>query len=168
MLILTGLAAAKVVSPLIVISGSMEPTISVGSLILSTNVKAADLHAGDIASFEREDGVLVTHRVTSNEAVPGSEELRAVKMKGDANNAEDQHPYIQAKALKPLFVVPAVGSALAAVGNHKYEILAVISFATGIYLIVKMIRGMKSDRPLKGRRKAEPVKKDKGVLTNQT
>jgi signal peptidase I len=164
MLLIAGLAFFKVVSPLIVISGSMEPEISVGSLIVSTNVKVKDLHVGDVASFKREDGVLVTHRIVSNEAVTGNEELRTVRMKGDANNDEDQNSYIQSEALKPLFVVPGVGSALAAVGNHKYAIIALFSFGTGILLMIKMIRSTRSNRPVRGRRKAEPVKKYEGVL----
>jgi signal peptidase len=167
MMLVAGLAAAKVVSPLIVISGSMEPEIGVGSLIVATSVKAKDLHVGDVASFKREDGVLVTHRITSNEKFEGSDELRTVRMKGDANNDADQDPYIQSDALKPLFVVPAVGSALAAVGNHKYELIALLSFGTGIFLVIKMIRSVRPNQPLRGRRRAEPVKKKEGVLSNQ-
>jgi signal peptidase I len=144
----------------------MEPEIGVGSLILSTKVQAKDLHVGDVASFQREDGVLVTHRIISNEALSGNDQLRTVRMKGDANKDADQDPYIQSDALKPLFVVPAVGSALAAVGNHKFELIALLSFGTGIYLAIKMVRSIKSDQPLRGRRRAEPVKKKEGVFSN--
>lgn len=166
-MLIAGLALFKVISPLIVISGSMEPVIHVGSLVVSTKVQAKDLHPGDIASFKREDGVLVTHRIVSNEAVAGSSDLRSVKMKGDANKDADQNPYIQTDALKPLFVVPVAGSALAAIGNHKYEIFAALSFGTGIYLIFKMIRGMRPKRSSKGRRKAGRAEESEGVLSNQ-
>lgn len=167
MTLVGGLAFLKVVSPLIVISGSMEPEIGVGSLIVSTTVKAKDLHVGDVASFQRADGVLVTHRIISNEAFEGNEELRTVRMKGDANKDADQDPYIQENALKPLIVVPAVGSALAAVGNHKFELIALLSFGTGIFLTFKMIRNMRSNRPVRGRRRAVPAGKNEGVLSNQ-
>lgn len=167
MMLVGGLAFTKVVSPLIVISGSMEPEISVGSLIISTKVNAKDLHIGDVASFKREDGVLVTHRIISNEASSGNDALRTVRMKGDANKDADRDPYIQSDALKPLFVVPAVGSALATIGNHKYEIIALLCFGTGIYLIFKMIRSIKTNQPLRGRRRAEPIKKKKEVLSHQ-
>lgn len=167
MMLIGGLAIFKVVSPLIVISGSMEPGIHVGSLVVATNVKAKDLHPGDIASFKREDGVLVTHRIVSNEAVAGNDELRSVKMKGDANKEIDANPYVQSDALKPLVVVPVVGSVLTAIGNRKFEIIAAFCFATGIFLLFKMIRSLRDNRPLKGRRRAEPQKKDEGELSNQ-
>lgn len=167
LLIVGGLTAAKVVSPLIVVSGSMEPEIHVGSLIISTTVKATDLHVGDVASFKREDGVLVTHRIVSNEAFPGNEELRTVRMKGDANNAEDRNPYIQSEALKPLLVVPNVGSAMAYIGNHKMVLVAVLSFGIAIWLAVTMFRGNKTEKPKRGRRSADSAETDEGVLSNQ-
>lgn len=170
LLVMGGLTAAKIVSPLIVISGSMEPEIHVGSLIVSTTVKAKDLHVGDIASFKREDGVLVTHRIVSNVAFPGNDELRTVRMKGDANNAEDRNPYIQSEALKPLLVVPNVGSAMAAIGNHKMILVAGLSFSVAIGLAVKMFRGNKQltpTKPKRGRRSAGSAEKNEGVLSNQ-
>lgn len=154
-MLLGGLTAAKITAPLIVISGSMEPTISVGSLVVSSTVKAEDLHVGEIASLKREDGVLVTHRIVENSPTDGNEALRTIKMKGDANSAEDQKPYIQQEALKPLFVIPVVGSWLAAIGNHKYAILSVFSFGFGIYLLFKLIFGKKEDHTKRGRRSAK-------------
>lgn len=129
----------KVITPLIVVSGSMEPEISTGALIIAKKTDAKTLQVGDVASFPREDGVLVTHRVTSNDAFDGDTSLRSVKMKGDANDAEDQSPYIASEALTPLVTVPVIGNVLAEIGNHKYEIIALLSFGAGIWLFVKMI-----------------------------
>lgn len=138
MIIVAGLTMLKVVSPLVVVSGSMEPEIPTGALIIATSTDTASLKVGDVASFPREDGVLVTHRITSIDTVPGNESLRSVRMKGDANNAEDQNAYVQAEALKPFVTIPVAGTVLAAIGNHKYEIIAVLCFGIGIYLLIKM------------------------------
>lgn len=167
MTLIGGLSFFKVVTPLIVVSGSMEPEISTGSLIVATSVKAKDLQVGEVASFKRDDGVLVTHRIISNEAFAGNDELRTVRMKGDANKDADQDPYIQSEALKPMVVIPSAGNGLAAIGNHKFELIALLSFGTGIFLTFKMISNMRSNRPLRGRRRAVPVGKNERVLSNQ-
>lgn len=139
MIVMAGLTMFKVVSPLIVISGSMEPEIPTGSLIISTSTDVASLKVGDVASFPREDGVLVTHRITSIDEVPGNDSVRSVRMKGDANNSEDQSAYVQSEALTPLVTIPVAGTVVAAIGNHKYELIAILCFGTGIYLLFKMI-----------------------------
>lgn len=144
MIIVAGLTMAKVITPLVVVSGSMEPEISTGALIIATKTDAKSLQVGDVASFPREDGVLVTHRITSNEPFEGDDpNLRTVNMKGDANDTEDQNPYIASEALKPLVTIPVAGTVLAEIGNHKYELIALLSFGTGIWLLIKMYLGYK-------------------------
>lgn len=164
---ISGLAALRVVFPLIVISGSMEPEIHTGSLIVSTTVKAADLNVGDVASFKRADGILITHRIVSNEAFEGDRKIRSVRLKGDANKTEDKVSYIQSDALKPLFVIPGLGSALAVVESRKYEIIAVLNLAIGIYLIFKMISSVRKDRSIEGKRNAAPSGRKEGVCSDQ-
>lgn len=69
-------------STLEVVSGSMEPTISVGDIILiNTNVK--NINKYDIVTFYDENGAFVTHRVLAVEK-DGS-----VLTQGDANNTVD-------------------------------------------------------------------------------
>lgn len=143
---LGGLAQFRIVSPLIVISGSMEPEIHVGSLIISTTVRAKDLQIGDIASIKRDDGVLVTHRVISNEPLQGSTEVRSIKMKGDANNVEDKNPYVQSDALRPLFIIPAIGSTLAYLESWKYGIITLFSFGTGLLIIFNLLRRLTTNK----------------------
>lgn len=65
-----------------VISGSMEPEISVGDYVIIKKPKKEDIQKGTIITFEQ-DGVLVTHRVESvvNDGVYST--------KGDANNTVD-------------------------------------------------------------------------------
>lgn len=70
-----------------VLSGSMRPTFSEGSLILSRANPQGTYRTGDIIVFKTPSDVLVTHRV--QEVVPeGSNQVR-YRTKGDANDAAD-------------------------------------------------------------------------------
>jgi signal peptidase len=134
------LTMLKIVTPLVVVSGSMEPVIHTGSLILSVKTDAASLNVGDIATFPREDGVLVTHRVVSNDAVVSEiSGLRSIVMKGDANDTKDQTPYVNSEGLKPLITIPNAGSVMAFVMDSKMAIIAIASFGFGFYFLFKMI-----------------------------
>ena len=66
-----------------VVSGSMEPTIPIGSVIYVKEVDPVEIHSGDIIAFESGDSV-VMHRVTENRTVEGT-----FVTKGDANEGED-------------------------------------------------------------------------------
>lgn len=92
-LILLAVVAGVILLPMIlgfkemaVLSGSMEPTIPVGSIIY---VKPLDdpsvLQPGDICTYQMTDGeTLVTHRVVSVDP-----DARTLVTQGDANNTDD-------------------------------------------------------------------------------
>ena len=65
-----------------VVSGSMEPTIQVGDLIV-INTKDKDYKVGDIVTFYDIDGSFVTHRIVF---LDGDQ----MRTKGDNNNSEDE------------------------------------------------------------------------------
>ena len=67
-----------------VLSGSMEPTIPVGSLIYVKPCAAEDLEVGDVCTFQINGGTYVTHRVMQMD-----DETKTLVTKGDANDAED-------------------------------------------------------------------------------
>lgn len=65
-----------------VISGSMEPTIKVGDLVvINTNDK--DIKENDVITYASPNGSLVTHRVTESSS-------NGFITKGDANNTVDE------------------------------------------------------------------------------
>ena len=66
-----------------VVSGSMEPTIPVGSVIYVKAIDASLVQPGDIIAFYS-DGNVVSHRVTENRTTVG-----ILVTKGDANDMED-------------------------------------------------------------------------------
>lgn len=76
--------------PLIVLTGSMEPKISSGDLIICKQIDADQVKIGDIIAFFDPDSTgqaVLTHRVTEIVNENGSLMFRT---KGDANNSEDR------------------------------------------------------------------------------
>lgn len=70
---------------LVVLSGSMEPTISVGSLVYVKQVDPSQLKVGDVCTYYLENGeTFVTHRVIST-----NPEAKTLVTQGDANQAPD-------------------------------------------------------------------------------
>lgn len=76
--------------PMIVMTGSMEPEIKGGDLVICKTTKAENISKGDIISFFDPDGngtSVVTHRVTE---VINEDGKISFRTKGDANLIEDK------------------------------------------------------------------------------
>ena len=76
-----------------VVTGSMEPTIGEGSLIVVKKTEASEIKEGDIISFYSTDpelkGAVNTHRVTG---VKSEKNGLVFETKGDANLVKDEYP----------------------------------------------------------------------------
>ena len=76
-----------------VTTGSMEPTISVGSLILTKDVEIDTLEINDVVSFFSKEaylnGKIITHRVVEKETSGTGQVLLTTR--GDANSSTDIH-----------------------------------------------------------------------------
>lgn len=72
--------------PVVVLSGSMEPTFPVGSIVYYHKCDFEELQVGDAVTFKAED-TLVTHRITTVNGIS-----RTVVTKGDNNSTEDPVP----------------------------------------------------------------------------
>lgn len=103
-------AARTGMQPLVVRSGSMEPTIGTGSMILVKRIDASAIKVGDILAVERPDHTRVTHRVVGVEHRGATAELT---MKGDANEDADPVPVTVDHAYQLVWQVPVVGRTLA-------------------------------------------------------
>jgi signal peptidase len=94
---------------LTVVSGSMEPTYPVGSIVVVLPVAAYEVAPGDVITYQRAPGVaeFVTHRVVD---VHADTEPRTFTTKGDANRVLDADP-VAAGAVRGrvAFHVPLVG-----------------------------------------------------------
>lgn len=74
--------------PVVVLSGSMEPTFHVGSIIYYKQVPFDQIQEGDpITFYIGDDGSMVTHRVVEKQAIS-----QQFITKGDANEGNDPNP----------------------------------------------------------------------------
>jgi signal peptidase len=90
-----------------VLSGSMEPDIKVGDVVVVKKVDGSDIKAGDVVTYKIGNDIYVTHRVV--EAVEEDGKF-LFKTKGDANNKEDDD-WIKEENLvgKLAFHIPKAG-----------------------------------------------------------
>lgn len=149
MLVLAGVTMG--VRPLLFRSGSMAPTIGTGDLALARPVPASALRVGDIVSVLAADGQRVTHRVV---AIEGTGAPRSLRLRGDANRASDQAPYVVSRADRVFLTVHGAGRVVALAAGP------VGMFVLGLYaagLLVLALRGPRTPRrepPVRGKRSA--------------
>lgn len=90
---------------LAVLSGSMEPNIPVGSIIVIDDVRFEDLKVNDVVTYSLSDSTLVTHRV-----IDIDNDSQLIKTKGDANDVDDGEPISFNRIVgKLVFSVPLLG-----------------------------------------------------------
>lgn len=101
-LILPPLAGCKNMA---VLSGSMEPDIGVGAMVVARPVDEASLEVGDVITYKLTGNTLVTHRIIEMDT-----EKKQVITKGDANEVADGAPVAFDRIVgKVLFHVPLLG-----------------------------------------------------------
>jgi len=99
--------------PLTVMSGSMEPTIHTGDVVMSRQVPPAQLQRGDIVSFRDPErgGLLVTHRVRT---ITRKGDKFTFITKGDANNSSERWRVAATDRVgHTMYRIPAIGRVLA-------------------------------------------------------
>lgn len=110
------------VTPYVVLSGSMEPTIETGSLcFINKHVKYNDVKEKDIIAFKTGKDTLVTHRVISKTQ-------NGITTKGD-NNKDIDGGYVTTKNYvgKNMFWIPKIGYAITAIQTKTGKIVGGIS-----------------------------------------
>lgn len=95
--------------PLTVLSGSMEPVLSPGDVVVVRPVAADDLRTGDVVTFQpvSDDPSLVTHRVVGIGSTGGGD--RVFTTRGDANGADDDPVTADQVMGRVVYSVPLVG-----------------------------------------------------------
>ncbi|KAF0208416.1 MAG: signal peptidase I [Actinomycetota bacterium] len=78
-------------APMVVLSGSMQPTYDIGSILFIEQINPADVAVGDVITYQSpvspgSPPSLTTHRVTAIDTESGR---LAFRTQGDANNVED-------------------------------------------------------------------------------
>lgn len=135
LLTFVSLTATGIVTAQVVLTGSMEPTLSPGDVVIELSADRKNPKVGDIVTYvgKRIDGSSVgtfTHRVI------GFDEKNHLIMQGDANPSPDtQHPVKEDLVGVALFSIPMIGSLLSP------KILMMLLLAGfGLWLIVDAFR----------------------------
>lgn len=84
-----------------VVTGSMEPTIPVGALLICRSEEIGQIQMGDVICFQTQEaqiaGKIVTHRVV--EIFSGAEGITLLRTQGDANLVADSYFVDQANMI---------------------------------------------------------------------
>ena len=112
-----------------VISGSMEPTISVGSIVYAKPTEFDKLANGDIIAYEAGASV-VTHRIDEIDR-----EDKLITTKGDANRATDVMPVAYINVIgKVVAHVPLLGYVAAGLSSIIGKLVALVLLVVGVIL----------------------------------
>jgi len=131
--------------PVSVYSGSMRPTLGVGSLAVDRVVPASTVRVGDVITFNDPytKGRLVTHRVA--QIVPTKQGL-AYRTKGDANPARDPWAIrLNDRVGRVAFDVPLAGYLLYYAHTREIRGLLLILFA--VFVLVGLLRRIWRSEP---------------------
>lgn len=93
-----------------VLSGSMEPSYHVGSLIYVKKIDPQELKSGDVITFMLDEDTVATHRIV--EMVPDEKDptVYRFRTKGDANETVDGKLVHYKNVIgKPVFTIPYLG-----------------------------------------------------------
>lgn len=117
-------------TPMAVLSGSMEPTFHVGSLVFVKQCDPSDVKQGDPITFKISADTVVTHRVISIDTVN-----QCFYTKGDANNTPDGGSVSYDNLLgKAVFTIPQMGY-LAVYAQSKSGIIVLVTIILVVLIL---------------------------------
>lgn len=109
-----------------VLTGSMQPAISAGSLVYTEKVQRQELAVGDVVIFQMASGTVVTHRIAAIDKGGN------FTTKGDANNVPDMAPVAPSQVIgRVKFHLPVLGTVCEAL-KTRTGILA----ASGVLIVL--------------------------------
>ena len=119
------------ITPYVVLSGSMEPTIQTGSLcFINKNASYKDIKNKDIIAFKLKNGSLVTHRVVDITN-------KGFITKGDNNKIKDKEIVNKNNYIgKNIFWIPKIGYVIRVFQSTRGKIIFITS------LIVLLVFGL--------------------------
>lgn len=137
----------------VVDSGSMTPTLKVGTLIVVKESQDTEINIGDIITYHGADTSVVTHRVLEIDTENGTWFIT----KGDANETEDPMPVESNKLIgKVTFSIPYVGFILQLV-RSKFGIIGIIILVL-IAIITQYIKPKNDQKQNTNDEEVEPKK----------
>ena len=158
LLLLLALPKLRTLTPLVVLSGSMEPYFNPGDIVLIEPINASGVNVGDVVAFHppwakgREASeTLYTHRVVG--ITRNSTGLYFVT-KGDNNDEIDFQPVPAQNVVgKAIFVLPYLGYLTRHNPDRRVLLVVYVLFILlpGVYLLASTVREI-SERPVAIRR----------------
>jgi signal peptidase I len=128
--------------PMVMVTGSMQKTIPVGSLVVDPKVDPRQLEVGDVISFQKPLGAhgLDTHRIV---AIKNDKGTRLYQTKGDSNPVAD--PWVISfdrgmVAHRMVFSVPYAGNALI-FARSPLGRLSLIAYVC-VILLLSLLKGI--------------------------
>ncbi len=131
--------------PVVVYSGSMRPTLGVGSLAVDRVAPASSVRVGDVITFNHPyvKGELVTHRVAQ---IVSTKHGLAYRTKGDANSVRDPWAIrLNDKVGRVAFDVPLAGYLLWYA--HTREIRGLLLAVFAVFVLVAALRRIWRSEP---------------------
>lgn len=113
-----------------IVSGSMEPTIPVGSVVYAREVSPQEIEAGDIVVFYggHASDTVITHR-----AVENRRDTQELLTKGDANQGNDMLPISYSNIIgRVVLSIPLLGFLLPLVAEVSGKIYLVGILGAGV------------------------------------
>lgn len=121
-----------------IMSGSMEPKLSVGSLIFVKPTDPNSLESNDIITFLTGKNTIVTHRIVEKTVSDeNGEEVFRFSTKGDANDVADQKTVRAENVVgKVTFSIPFMGYVS---NNLQKPYISYLVFVLGAVLILSVV-----------------------------
>jgi len=143
-----------------VVSGSMNPYIKIGDLIV-VNTDFQTINPGDIITYKDDNNLFVTHRVIMKEG-------NTIVTKGDANNSIDKPIKIGDVVGKYEFKIDYVGKILNSL-RSPFTLVIILIFGTAICIILSLdIDDLEDESIIDKSNKKEKTKKKKNDNKTKT
>ena len=140
------------IHPYAVTSGSMEPAIQTGSLVLAKETPFKELEIGEVITFMIGKDQTVTHRITAVDS-----KAHKFTTKGDANNTEDARRVSYKNVVgKVILHIPKAGYLLVMSGTKGRFI-----FIAGAGVALIALSSLLQPSVPAGKRKASPAAQEK-------
>ncbi|MCM1107232.1 MAG: signal peptidase I [Blautia sp.] len=150
-----------------IISGSMEPAISVGSLVYVKEAQPASVAVGDVIAYSSgvDGSEVITHRVTENN--PDGQNFIT---KGDANAEPDLSPVRYSRLLGVVtFTIPKLGvlCGIISTTSGRMTLIALLALAVVLRMLAALLHAMAKDKD-EPKEKSGRVKKDRSPGRSKT
>ena len=134
-----------------VISGSMEPTLEIGDIVIAKETEIENIKQEDIITFRQENSI-VTHRVIDIIKENGK---TFYQTKGDNNNANDEK-LVEYQNVEGIYVlkISKIGILISKLQNTTSIIIIVLV----LYLVYKILQ-IKDDRKIARHEKRKELEK---------